>query len=316
MIKKCLSLVIVFMLILFSACIGKKDKQFKDNDFQYYVYFLNNDKTKLLKVKADDSIFEDKVLDTVITGLINQLKNPSKEGELPVLGEGIEIIKYELINHQLIFYFNSEYLALPSDLEVLVRAAVVKTFAQIDAVHKVSFMIDEEPLKDSNNNIIGTMDKNSFVENMGTDINNYQEDILYLYFADTDYKNLVKTSVKVMRRSNIAREKVILEYLFNGPIKDFEGSVLPTIPNELKVNSIITKNGVCYIDFSEKNLSSESTVSGELILYSIVNSLTEDSNIIKVKFSLDSNESAVYRGIQLDEAFEKNESLVVKEDFD
>ena len=54
--------------------------------------------------------------------------------------------------------FMQSYLALPSDLEVLVRAAIVKTFAQIDAVHKVSFMIDEEPLKDSNNNIIGTMD--------------------------------------------------------------------------------------------------------------------------------------------------------------
>ena len=48
MIKKCLSLVIVFMLILFSACIGKKDKQFKDNDFQYYVY-----KKALTEVNGD-----------------------------------------------------------------------------------------------------------------------------------------------------------------------------------------------------------------------------------------------------------------------
>lgn len=312
--NKCLSLVIVFMLILFSSCIGNKEKQLKDGDFKYCVYFLNTDKTKLLKVKTEDSVFEHKELNTVIEEVINQLKTPSKASELPVLGEGIEIIKYEIVNHQLILYFNNEYLALPSDLEVLVRAAIVKTFEQIDNVHKVSFMIDEEPLKDSNNNVIGPMDKNSFVENMGTDINNYQEDVLYLYFADTDYKNLVKTAIKVMRRTNIPREKVILEYLFNGPIEDFEESVLPTIPNELKVNSLITKNGVCYIDFSEKNLSSESTVSGKLILYSIVNSLTEDNNIIKVKFSLDSNESAVYRGIPLDEAFEKNESLVIKEE--
>lgn len=314
MMKRIMTFAIAIILMLTAACNKEKDgKSGEEADFKYYAYFLNTEKNKLVREGIDPSLFDGFELNDAIGTMIDFLKNPSDPQNASVLSDDVRIKNFEIVNQQLILDFSSGYLELNSDIEILIRAAIVKSFAQIDKIQKISFLIDSQPLTDSNDKIIGPMDRNSFVENMGTDINTYQEDIIYLYFADLNYKQLIKTGIKVMRRTNIPREKTILEYLFKGPIKEFENEVVATIPNELKINSIITKNGVCYIDFSEKNITSESAVPSELVIYSMVNSVTEDSSIIKVKFSVDSNEAAVYKGIKLDEAFERKDSLVKEE---
>lgn len=310
--KKILVLFILSLLFILTACYLKNDRKVDKPDFKYYAYYLNSEKNNLLRKGVSAELIEDECLEDEIEHYIQILKKTTGSNEFSALSEEISINDFEISNQQLILYFDSSYLDLTTDMEILIRAAIVKSLSQLERIQKISFMVNSQPLSDSNGKIIGPMDKNSFVENMGTDINNYQEDILYLYFSDMKYKKLVKKAIRVMRRANIPREKTILEYLFKGPLKEFEGEVLPSIPSELKINSIITKNGVCYIDFSEKIVSYDSSIPAELVLYSIVNSVTEDSNIIKVKFSIDSNEASVYKGIKLDEAFERKDSLVRK----
>lgn len=310
--KKFFILFIISVSLILTACYLKNNRQSDKVDFKYYAYYLNAEKNNLIRRGVETELIESDRIDDEIKHYIQVLKRTGGSNELSVLSEEINITDFELSNQQLILYFDSAYLELTADIEILIRAAIVKSLSQLERIQKISFMVNSQPLSDSNGKIIGPMDKNSFVENMGTDINNYQEDILYLYFPDMEYKKLVKKAIKVMRRTNIPREKTILEYLFKGPLKEFEGEVQPSIPGELKINSIITKNGVCYIDLSEKIASYDSQIPAELVLYSIVNSVTEESNIIKVKFSVDSNEASLYRGIKLDEAFERKDSLVRK----
>lgn len=310
--KKFFILFIISVSLILTACYLKNNRQSDKVDFKYYAYYLNAEKNNLIRRGVETELIESDRIDDEIKHYIQVLKRTGGSKELSVLSEEINITDFELSNQQLILYFDSAYLELTADIEILIRAAIVKSLSQLERIQKISFMVNSQPLSDSNGKIIGPMDKNSFVENMGTDINNYQEDILYLYFPDMEYKKLVKKAIKVMRRTNIPREKTILEYLFKGPLKEFEGEVQPSIPGELKINSIITKNGVCYIDLSEKIASYDSQIPAELVLYSIVNSVTEESNIIKVKFSVDSNEASLYRGIKLDEAFERKDSLVRK----
>lgn len=307
--KSILIIAASLVLAMLTSC-ELPQKQTVNTDYKYYAYYLDSEKNKLLREGIETSEIETMKLNDSVEKIIERLKNPNGKNYVSVLSDEIKIINFEIENQQLILNFSSSYLELPPDLEVLIRATLIKSFGQLENIQKISFTVDSQPLTDSNGKIIGPMDKNSFVENMGSDINNYQEDIIQLYFSDKKYKKLVKTGIKVMRRTNIPREKTILDYLFKGPLKEFEGEVFPTIPPELKINSIITKNGVCYIDLSEKNVTSETGVPSELVIYSIVNSLTEDSSIIKVKFSIDSNEAAVYRGIKLDEAFERKETII------
>lgn len=305
-------------LILLVACLAMSgcgsDSQKTESvelSAQYYAYYLNTDSSSLAREPVDDEIFQSSDKSELVDFLTQLMKTPADSRLIPVLGNEIDIIKYEIDNQQLILHFPGEYANLPPDVEILMRAAVVRTYEQIDGVDKISFMVDGSPLTDASGGVIGPMDKSQFVENMGTDINAYKEDTLYLYFADNDYKKLVKTSLRVMRRTSISRERVVLDYLLQGPIKELSGSVSATVPGNIKINSIITKNGICYIDFSERMASNDANmIDAKLMLYSIVNSVTEDSNIFKVKFSIDSNEAVKYRGINLEEAFEADYSIV------
>ena len=314
--RKYIVFIIFLILAIFSGC-GSDKKQKDNTEYTYYVYYLNIENNESVKEGIDTEEIEKLERNfEKIDYLIYKLKNPDDISNLhPVLNKDIKILSYEIENRQLKLNFSLEYQSLKSDVEVLYRASIVRTFVQLDFVDKIVFTVNGSPLIDSNGNVISVMDNNSFVENMGTDINTYKEETLNLYFSDNDYKKLVKTEVKSRIRPNIPKEKVILELLSKGPNAEFSQMVKPTIPEEMKINSIVTKNEICYIDFSIKNVSTENAVSGLLTIYSMVNSITDGSNIMKVKFSIDSNDTATYRGVKLDEAFEKNYKILgIKED--
>lgn len=299
------------MLSVFSGC-GSDKKQNDNTEYTYYAYYLNIENNETVKEGIDTEEIEN-LGDNLkkIDYLINKLKNPKDMSNVhPVLNKDVKILSYELKNRQLKLDFSLEYQSLKSDIEVLYRASIVRTFVQLDFVDKIVFMVNGSPLADSNGNVISVMDNNSFVENMGTDINTYKEEILNLYFSDNNYKRLVKTEIKTRIRPNIPKEKIILELLSKGPNTEFSDMVKPTIPEEMKINSIVTKNEICYIDFSIKNVSTENIVSGAITIYSMVNSIIDGSNVLKVKFSIDSNDTATYRGVKLDEAFEKNYKIL------
>ncbi len=309
--KKYIFLIIFLIILALFSCSFNKTKSV-DMEYTYYAYYLNIENNELIREGIDTTEIERlKGNSEKIDYLIHKLKNPKEMSNAhPVLNKDVQILSYEEKNRQLNLNFSFEYQTLKSDIEVLYRAAIVRTFVQLDFIDKIMFMVNGEPLIDSNGNLISIMDNNSFVENMGTDINTYKEEKLNLYFSDNNYKKLVKTEIKTRMRSNIPKEKVILELLLKGPNVEFSDMVKPTIPDEIKINSIVTKNEICYIDFSIKNTSTEIPVSGLLTIYSIVNSITDGSNVLKVKFSIDSGDTATYRGVRLDEAFEKNYNIL------
>ena len=55
--------------------------------------------------------------------------------------------------------------------EILVRAGIVKVFTQLQSVSGVTFEVEGEPLLDSNGEEVGTLGKDSFIENEGRNIN-------------------------------------------------------------------------------------------------------------------------------------------------
>lgn len=304
-------IIFISLILVLSGCMAEKEPK-EEKVYDYYAFYLNAESNELLKEGIDADELDRSISDEKkVSFFIDRLSHPKDtDNHYPVLNKNIKITDFKLKNKQLNLDFSYEYLSMPKDLEILVRATLVKTFTQIDDVEKITFTVKDSPLLDASENIVSAMDKNSFVENMGTDINAYKEETVSLYFADGEYKRLIKTEIKTRRRPNVPKEKMILDLLFKGPGSDLSGDLVSTIPGDLKLNSIITKNEVCYIDLSIKNVSSDTPISGLMTIYSIVNSLTEDSNIIKVKLSIDSNDAATYRGVKLDMAFEKDSTLL------
>ena len=155
---------------------------------------------------------------------------------------------------------------------------------------------------------MGPLNAESFVENMGDEINMYTETTLDLYFANAEGDKLVDEMVAIRYSSNMSVEKLVLEQLIRGPItKD----AYPTIPSDTKILSVSTKDGICYVNFDEGFLGQGYNVLEEIPIYSIVNSLTEIPGINKVQILINGETNRVFQeSIRFETIFERNLDLI------
>lgn len=108
-----------------------------------------------------------------------------------------------------------------------------------------------------------------------------------LYFSDSQAMYLVPEKRKIPQTPSLARQAVI--ELIKGP----ENSDLyPTIPEGTQVNELYIADDIAYIDLSEEIFKNHpGGSSGELMtVYSIVNTLTEISQIKGVQILVEGNE--------------------------
>lgn len=108
-----------------------------------------------------------------------------------------------------------------------------------------------------------------------------------LYFSDSQAMYLVLEKRKIPQAPSLARQAVI--ELIKGP----ENSDLyPTIPEGTQVNELYIAGDIAYIDLSEEIFKNHpGGSSGELMtVYSIVNTLTEISQIKGVQILVEGNE--------------------------
>ncbi|MBR3516241.1 MAG: GerMN domain-containing protein, partial [Lachnospiraceae bacterium] len=192
--------------------------------------------------------------------------------------------------------------------EVLVRAALVRTLVQIPGVDGVSMRIGEEPLLDRSGNPIGVMQKDTFVDNEGAEINAYDTVALHLYFADETGTQLVETSQTVMYNTNISMERLVVEILISGP----EGKEMyPTVNPDTQILSVTDADGVCYVNLSSEFMDTVGNVTPEVTLYSIVNSLAELKDVHRVQFMINGDAQILYRElIDLGSSFSRNLDIV------
>ena len=226
------------------------------------------------------------------------------------LADGFKLLGYTLENGQLTMNFDDKYKSMDITKEVLTRAAIVRTVTQIPEISLVSFTVQGEMLADSSGMAIGTMNADSFIENAGDEINAYEKVNLKLYYANEDGTGLVEENRRnVVYNSNISLEKLVVEQLVKGPL--MEGAY-PTINPSTKIISVSVKDGICYVNLGSDFLSQPNSVSAEVTIYSITNSLVELSNVNKVQISIGGETNVTYREkIDLNNLFERNLDLLV-----
>ncbi|WP_051207427.1 GerMN domain-containing protein [Butyrivibrio sp. AE3006] len=279
-----------------------------DQDKVVQVYYINNDETGILfedyEVKAD---MED--TEAVIEELLDKMQTmPEKlEYEAPIYGP-IKLLSYSYNTGLLTLNFDSSYVETDVTIEILDRAAMVRTLTQIPDVENVAFMIAGNPLTDVNGNIIGNMSADSFVYNAGNEINTYEKVELVLYFATEDGKNLVPVYRSVVYNSNIPMQRLAMEQLLKGPNTDV---AFPTLNSQAKINSVSVRDGVCYVDFDNNFLIQPNAVSADVAIYSIVNTLCAITDTNKVQISVGGSSDVIFmETVSLGTVFERNLDIV------
>lgn len=302
--KRMLSILLIFAFLLsLTACgLGKEERG------EYQIYYLNMDKNKVVPEEYNSSGAKGEEL---IEELLERLQSAPESTKLrQTIPINVEVEWFQLNGSCCYINFSEEYYDMTRTEEVLIRAAIVRTILQVSSVSLVSFRVNEEPLYLPDGTVVGIMNSDSFVENPGQQINSSVETNLTLYFANEEGTGLVKETREVHYSTNISMEKLVMEQLIEGPKKS---GALATVPSGTKLISVSTVDGVCYINLSDTFVNQNAAITEEVLLYSIVNSLTEVSGVTKVQLSVNGDTKGYVRYLYgLSKMYERNFDILPK----
>ena len=196
----------------------------------------------------------------------------------------VAIDNFQLKEKQLTITFLSSYYNQDKIDEVLNRVAIVKTLCQLSSVEYVEFYVGDNPLV-IDGETVGIMSKLSFLDSVGGE-GYTQEKYVTLYFSSNDGTKMQEITTKLTHDMTVPLARLLIEQLLKGPneISDANTSdVRDTIPAGTKLNSLTIRDHVCYVDFSKEFMNMQADVSSGVVVYSIVNTLCELSDVNKVQ---------------------------------
>lgn len=282
-----LALLMLFGILSASGCKQKEEPR----SGAFYLYYKDVSAMNLHPVEGflDNSLgFEDRV-----AAVFGKLREPDNRSYMSAVPEKIQILSATLTENNLIFDFGASYSSMSLQEETLMRAAVVKTFAQIPEVSTVEFRVEGQPLVLSTGTIPGPMKSADFKDVFGSGLNAYTEARIVLYYASESGDRLRRTARELYYSNQISLEQCAIQQLISGPSSESEG--LAVLPNMLKVNSVAVRDGVCYVDFGADFLSQAVQIDPEIIIFSIVDTLTEIPEVTSVRISVDSNAEVFFK---------------------
>lgn len=282
-----------------SAC-GAEEEQ---NENTVQVYYISNSETK---VEAHPHVMESSDTEEMVDELIQCLStSPEKlEYKAPLL-MGFQVLSVSWDGEKVLLDVDKSYLELSAVTEVLTRASVVRTLTQLDKVNYVGITVEGNQLSDSLGNVVGWMSAEQFIDNNGNEINTYDQVRVLLYFADEGGSNLIAAYREKYYSTSIPMERFVVDELIAGPSGHVEG-LYPSINPATKVISVMTKDGVCYVNMDESFLTVVNNVSTDISVYSIVNSLVELNNINKVQILINGEAPSGFSS----NTFERNLDIV------
>lgn len=302
--RKCIALFLLFAAVLACAMTGCGDEE---EESAYHIEYLNKDKSRLVEVPYQPAATD---TDGMIREFLAVLSSDSDNVEYrkPIPND-VEVTSYSLEGALLTIHFDEDYGKMDTVEEVLCRAAVVRTMTQIKGIDCVAFYVADAPLTDGKGNLVGSMNQDSFIENPGEQINSIQNTTLTLYFSNENGDGLVKEIREdVYYSSNISMEKLIMEQLLEGPKTKGAKSA---IPEGTKLVSVSVVDGVCYVSLDEAFKNQDYKVNEAVVVYSIVDSLSELPTISKVQISVNGDTSGVYRdNYKLADMYDRNMDYV------
>lgn len=293
------------MLFLFVAGCGNKEQEGLKTD----IYYLNKSDTKL--ESEIHYLQKDTTKERIVEVLTLLCEVPENKELKATLSGGVNIINYSYDSGIVTVSLGEKYKELSKTTEILTRAAVVKSLVQIPEVDYVRITISGEPLLDYSGNEIGLMTADMFLDDTGGQLNDYEKVTVRLYFANSTGDGLIAINRSLVHNiglSNVSMEKLVVEQLLAGPAND---ESYPTINPQTKLLGVTVKDGVCYLNFDSAILTPVNNVTSDVMIYSIVNSLVELSNVNKVQISIDGQKDITFKDkYDLTTLFERNLSLL------
>ena len=263
-----------------------------DEGLKVTLYYINSDENSLVEeeytVKAES---KQEQVEELIEVLSNADHNVNYHAAIP---KDVPVEKIRMREKQVELVFAEGYKNLQRGRDVLLRAAIVKTLVQVPGVNFVSFYIGDSPLTTSSGAVVGFMRTEDFVQNTGFTLKSYQSTDLTLFFANKEGTGLVMETRKNVHYSiNTSIEKLVVEQLLKGTNQETSSS---TIQSGVQILGVSVKDGVCYVNFDSSFASGGYNLPPEITIYSIVNSIIANGNVMKVQILVEGSSDVDFMG--------------------
>ena len=298
---KQLRLWLLLMSVSLLAGCGERESGTVSEQTPYQIYYLNSSGTRLV-----GQPYHTETTDTgrLIEELMEQfLSVPPDVDCQAALTDKVTYQDYKQEETVLYLYFDSNYISMKPEREILCRAALVKTLTQVPEIDYINVYSAEQPLMDTKGNPIGIISASDLIEGI-SDINAFEKTEITLYFTDEDGDQLLEERREVIYNTNTSKERLIVEELLKGPEQD---DLFPTLSADVRLLNISVTENVCYINFDAAFLNQALEVKEYIPIYSLVNSLLELSTVSRVQITVNGSADVVFRdSISLNAMFERN----------
>ncbi len=306
--KRIISAILCFALLLcMTACFNSDKIQNEIN-----LYFKGSSTNELI-VEPAKYTGSQNIVDMANFAIEKLNAGPEDEDLRKTLPENVTFGKVAVKNEIATVDFSDEFTSLTGVDELLARFSVVRTLCDIPGISNVLITVNSMPLiSNSTGNEVGMLSKKDIVLDVPVGSQSDSETtVIQLYFANSDLTALKAEPRKVTTADTVSIERTIVNELMKGPASH---ELTGMIPSGTKLQNVETRDGVCYVNFSEDFVSrfAGGTNTGMLIVYSIVNSLCSLENIESVQILIEGEKGATFGDFIFDEPIEKKMSIVQK----
>lgn len=301
--KKNIFLIILFLLagcIVFWIAGGDSEKNVREVD----LYFHDSSGYAIIPQSVEIKDEEPEELYKEIAEAL--IKGPSDKKYMPIMDKSVSLNYVYSDDGNLTVDFSEEY----KEEDLMTTYAVIKTFSGLAEIKQVRVTVEGEGIKNSEGEELG------FLRGDAINIvsNNDSATGIRLYFANSEKDALVMEYRTVNITDTQPVEQYIVTELIKGPKTKDNARLLAS---DTEVLSVETTDGTCYVnfkqDFIDKNAASEDMA--RLIIYSVVNSLTERDNVKNVQFLIDGKKTEKFGDMNISELFVRNEMMMEKVQF-
>ena len=304
------------LLVLICLLTGCQSSSLNMNGGGPKIYFFDQTRNELVTEPLGDDFKNLKtpqeqvqyIIDRLVTNKSTQLTTLQNSKPIPYLGTKMS---EDLEDNPIIkFQFTTEYNNLTPTEKIGIRASIVYSLVELEFIEGVDFYIEDTPLMTATGQTVGVIYPYQIKREVLDPNPATTPYTLSLYFLNEEGL-LEKEMHGVVVSDSTAVEKLILEELIKGPSTE---GLQATLPSDVKINEVSISPGTatCYVDlsFDTKSKFFTSDKKKEMMIYSIVNSLTELQQIKKVVIYLDGQSGMFTPDIDFSDILERSEAYI------
>ncbi len=308
------AIIIIICICVLCGC-NKQDESYDDFFKSGYVVYTANNEGTGLDSQHYDIDYND--VNDIVNKLYKLVSKSTDDGVSGIYAELSRRPEFSIEDRVLYVDLPENYNNMNNVNQVLLRASIVKTMVQVEGIDYVAFYVNNQPLTQyagsgsNGNTVLGAtlLDSTSFVDSVMNAMDVVERLETTLYYSDESGQYLTGEKDYIAYNKNSSIEQVIIEQLIDGPEHSECKSALP---KDLKVLSVSTKDGICYVNFDSSFMNDIADVTAQVTIYSVVNSLCELDGVKKVQFLVNGSQEGSYREqYSLSATYERDLDLVI-----